>query len=338
MPPIDRTAPAAGAPPPRGRRILVIDVAKGLAILAMVVYHFSWDLSAYQLIGADVSNDLGWRIFARSIAATFLFLVGVNLALANRGGVRPGPYARRLAIILGAALLVTVATWYLFGPNGFVFFGILHLIVVASLLAVPFLYAPAWVALPFAAFFLAGGHFLASPAFDGWGFYWLGLSTSLPASFDYVPVFPWFGVVLLGLFAGRLVVADPDRALWRWSPAGRAWRLLALAGRWSLLIYLVHQLILYPLVGWVAPLVGPSHAALMRQFIAQSETRCAVAGYPDEACQPFAQCLAEAFTGDAAFLKDYWHGRLSDDDARRFLDAEGVCQARFLIVPGEGAV
>jgi len=326
------------AVPARTRRIAAIDIAKGVAILAMVVYHFSWDLSAYQLIGADVGADPGWRIFARSIAATFLFLVGVNLVLANRHGVRPGPYARRLAIILGAALLVTAATWYLFGPNGFVFFGILHLIVVASILGVPFLYAPAWVALPFAAFFLAGAHVLATPAFNGWGFYWLGLSTALPASFDYVPLFPWFGVVLLGLFAGRLIVRHPDGRPWRWRPHARPWSLLALAGRWSLLIYLVHQLVLYPLVGWVAPLVGPSHAALMRQFVAQSETRCAVAGYADAACRPFARCLADAFEGDAAFLADYWRGALDDDDSRRFLDAEAACQDRFLLPAGGGAI
>ena len=125
----------------RTRRIAVIDVAKGCAILAMVVYHFAWDLSAYQLITANVTEELGWRIFARSIAAAFLLMVGVNLVLANRNGVRAAPYLRRLAVILAAALLVSLGTWWL-DPGTFVFFGILHLIFVASVLGLPFLRAP----------------------------------------------------------------------------------------------------------------------------------------------------------------------------------------------------
>ena len=187
----------------------------------MIVYHFAWDLSAYQLIAVDVTGDLGWRIFARTIAGTFLALVGINLVLAARNGFRPGPYFRRLAIILAAALLVTLGTWWL-DPATFVFFGILHLIVVASVLALPFLRAPLWLILAAAVVFLAGPHFLTSPFFDAPAWYWLGLSPNPPPTVDYVPVFPWFGVVLLGVAAGRLILANPDVPLWRWPADGRS--------------------------------------------------------------------------------------------------------------------
>jgi uncharacterized membrane protein len=316
----------------------VIDILKGVAIAAMVVYHFAWDLSAFQLVAVDVTNDLGWRIFARGIAASFVFLVGINLVLANRNGIRRAPYLRRLAVILGSALLVSVATWYLFGPNGFVFFGILHLIFVASVLAIPFLFAPIWVTIPVAAFFLVGARFLASPALDGWPWYWLGLSANPPASFDFVPVFPWFGVALLGVAAGRMIVASPGLGLWRWQPAGAPWAAVAWAGRWSLLIYLLHQVILYPVVGAVAPIIGPSDAALSRQFTALSEMRCAMGGFPAGPCQAFATCLADAFADDSGFLSDYARGSLTGEDVTRLADAELACQARFLLPPVEGAI
>ena len=60
---------------------------------------------------------------------------------------------RRFALIVAAAALVTAGTYVAF-PTSYVFFGILHCIAVASLIAVPFLFAPWPVALAGGAFFL----------------------------------------------------------------------------------------------------------------------------------------------------------------------------------------
>ena len=237
--------------------------------MAMIVYHFAWDLSAYQLIGVDVTADLGWRIFARTIAGAFLALVGINLVLATRNGFRLGPYFRRLAIILVAALLVSLGTWWL-DPATFVFFGILHAIVVASILALPFLHAPLWLILAAAVVFIAGPYFLTSPFFDAPAWYWLGLSANPPATVDYVPIFPWFGVVLLGVAAGRLILANPGVPLWRWPASGNLFRVLSFAGRWSLAIYLIHQPVLIGGLMLIAPLLGPSQAALERQLLSST--------------------------------------------------------------------
>jgi uncharacterized membrane protein len=128
----------------RGPRIAALDVIRGVAILAMIVYHAAFDLRAAQLIGVDVVNDLGWKIFARLIAGTFLVMVGVNLVLATRRGFRLQPYLRRLALVAGGAVAVTLATWWS-QPQTFVFFGILHQIALASVLALPFLRLPSWL-------------------------------------------------------------------------------------------------------------------------------------------------------------------------------------------------
>jgi uncharacterized membrane protein len=65
---IDPPAAASRAP-----RLPWLDAARGIALAAMVVYHFSWDLRFFGYISADVAGDLGWRIFARCIAASFLW-------------------------------------------------------------------------------------------------------------------------------------------------------------------------------------------------------------------------------------------------------------------------
>jgi uncharacterized membrane protein len=322
----------------RAPRLAIIDVLKGVAIIAMIVYHFAWDLSAYQLIAVDVTNDPGWRLFARSIASAFLALVGINLVLALRRGFRPRPYFRRLAIILAAALLVSLGTWWL-DPGTFVFFGILHLIFVASILALPFIHAPLFVTLAAAVFFIAGPLFLASPIFDQPFWYWLGLSTSPPPTVDYVPVFPWFGVVLLGIAAGRLILANPAVLLWRWPASGRMSRALAFAGRWSLAIYMIHQPILIGGLMLVAPLLGPSEAALRRQVFNEFEASCAAVGYDRKICEAYAACILTDLDRHENILADAARHALTDADRALWLGYIEACREKTLPAPSlDGAI
>ena len=192
-----------------GGRLMLIDVIRGVAILAMVVYHFSWDLSYFRLIDVDVTVNTGWVVFARAIAATFVGLVGVNLTLSTRKGVRWGSFLRRLGLIIAAATLVSIGTYWL-DPRSFVFFGILHCIAVASVLALAFLRLPSWLVLLSAGVSFVAPQIVRSPVFDGYGWYWLGLSADPPASVDFVPILPWFGVVLIGMVTGRLIVAHRE--------------------------------------------------------------------------------------------------------------------------------
>ena len=240
----------------RGRRIAAIDALRGVAIVAMVVYHTAFDLSARSLLPVDITRDLGWIVFARSIASTFLLLVGVGLVLATQNGLRLQPYLRRLGLIAGSACLVSLATWFI-EPDVFVFFGILHQIALASVLALPFvLWLPSWVVAPVAAGVIALPFLYTSPLFDWPPLWWVGLSATTPQTVDYVPVFPWFGVVLAGIVVGRLFVADfRNSAFSRWRPENWAGKAAAWAGRWSLVLYLVHQPILYGLLWAASPLL-----------------------------------------------------------------------------------
>src|SRR5690606_30434682 len=76
-------------------RLPVIDIARGVAIVAMVIYHLSWDLSLYGFIPVDVGYDPGWVFFARSILFSFMFLVGVGLVLGHGDGMRWKRFWRR---------------------------------------------------------------------------------------------------------------------------------------------------------------------------------------------------------------------------------------------------
>ncbi|MGE0195007.1 MAG: heparan-alpha-glucosaminide N-acetyltransferase, partial [Methylocystis sp.] len=233
------------------------------------------------------------RLFGHSIAFAFLFIAGVALVLAHRRHMRWPAFWRRLALVVAAAALVSAGTYVAF-PKAFVFFGILHCIAVASLIAVPFLLAPWPVALAGGAFFLAGGEFLASPAFNADWLQWIGLSTSEPMTQDWRPLFPWAGALLLGVAAGKLALAVyGERAEARADPAptrgARTW--LPFLGRHSLLIYLAHQPALFALLLGLAILAPP--AVDTTEFVASCEARCMEQGGEGNICHDACQCTAQ---------------------------------------------
>ena len=87
-------------------RIPLIDQARGVALIAMAIYHFTWDLGFFGYIEPETAATGGWRIFARVIAGSFLFLVGFSLVLGHQQGFRPRPFFIRLGkIALAAAVL-----------------------------------------------------------------------------------------------------------------------------------------------------------------------------------------------------------------------------------------
>jgi uncharacterized membrane protein len=223
----------------KGGRFWEVDAARGVAILMMVVYHFTFDLYAFG--GYDVDAVSGfWARFADATASLFLFLVGVSLAVSSRrggGGFRK--YLLRGIRIFGYGMLLT-AIFLVFGM-GIVAFGILHLIGVSIVLSYPFLKLRLANLLLGVAIFAAG---LYVQAWDPTGSAWLLPFGVVPEGWampDYRPLLPWFGVVLVGLFFGNVVYGDGRRPAGVPSAAPAPVRPLLPLGRNSLAIYLVHQ-------------------------------------------------------------------------------------------------
>jgi uncharacterized membrane protein len=174
-------------PVARGKgRLEAIDLARGFALLAMAIYHFAWDLEFFGYVEPGTTQVGGWRFFARSIATSFLFLVGASLVLAHAKGVNWKSFAKRIAMVAGAAGAITLATWIAV-PDAFIFFGILHHIALASVLGLAFLRMPLALVLIAAALVFAAPHFLRMPFFDHPALWWLGLAPQNPRSNDYVP-------------------------------------------------------------------------------------------------------------------------------------------------------
>jgi uncharacterized membrane protein len=263
-----------------GARWGALDAARGLAVVAMVLFHLIWDLGHFGYIAAAIPWSAPVKAFGHGIAFSFLFIAGVSLVLAHRGGVRWPAFWRRFAIVAGAAALVSAGTYLVF-PGAFVFFGILHCIAAASLLALPFLALPWPAALAMGAFFLGAPYFLASPFFNSDWLQWVGLSTSEPLTQDWRPLFPWAGAMLLGVAAGKLPLPASSESK---SPA------LTFLGRHSLLIYLAHQPLLFALFTALIMIAPPAED--VTAFVAECETSCLADGAAKQFCHDACVCTA----------------------------------------------
>ena len=261
-------------------RLDIVDAARGVAIAMMIGYHFCFDLTYYGWAQWAMLDDPRWVAWRTTIVANFLVLVGISLALRDahdqahdqardraRDRAREQPMADRRAAneafvrrwlqVAAAALFVTAGSALLFSGT-FIYFGVLHFVVVALWLCRRAPRLGAW-AMALGVIAIALGTLIHDPAFDARSINWIGFSEHKPLTEDYVPLFPWLGVALIGCGLGALWtrrgcrLSPPVSKVWQATPHGlRA--LLATAGRWSLTIYLVHQPILIGAMGLIKQL------------------------------------------------------------------------------------
>ncbi|WP_114390953.1 heparan-alpha-glucosaminide N-acetyltransferase [Notoacmeibacter marinus] len=300
-------------------RVNTIDVARTVALIAMAIYHFSWDLAIFGYAEADLPQQPGMIIFARCIAGSFIFLAGVSLILAHDGDIRWPAFWKRLLQIALAALAVTIATFFAF-PETYIFFGILHLIAAASLLGLLFLRFQWLTMIAIGALIVALPQMFRSEAFNAGPLLWLGLADAPPRSNDYVPLFPWFGIFLFGMAFARI---GRERhwferlAATRFDTALPGW--LAFPGRHSLIVYLVHQPILLGLV-WLAATIAPP-AITLDDVRAPCERSCLAQAGDATFCTKYCGCILGAMQREGLLYRGAGQGSLTDQQLQ-FVDEQ----------------
>ena len=218
----------------------VIDLARGFAILLMFIYHFSYDLDYFGFIQENFACDKFWINFRLVIIAFFLTVMGISLYLASYKGLNKKRFKQRLLLLVVYSLLVSISSWVMF-PDAMILFGVLHFIAVASVLGLLFIRLGI-INLFLGITIILIGQFLEFPIFNHLYLHWIGLMTQLPVTVDYVPLIPWFGVVLVGMYLGQLLSQRPaNSALLQWKSHHPITRLMTLGGRHSLHIYMLHQ-------------------------------------------------------------------------------------------------
>ena len=218
----------------------ILDVSRGFAILLMFIYHFCYDLDYYGFIQQNFTQDEFWINFRIVIITLFLLVMGISLYLASYQGIRKKRFQQRLYLLIFYSSLVSISSWVMF-PKAMIFFGILHFITIASVLGLLFIRLGK-INLILGLLLIVISQTINHAFFDQTYLQWFGLMTKLPITVDYVPLLPWFGVVLIGIYLGQVLSRLPGESFLKgWQSTHTTSKILALGGRYSLHIYMLHQ-------------------------------------------------------------------------------------------------
>jgi len=229
-------------------RFWEVDFVRGIGILMMIISNFVTDLQ-YFLNYSE--HQMFWLVFARMTAFIFVFVSGVSFWISYSRSIKKNPrpykkYLRRFAKLFGLGVLITITTKVLLS-SGIIYFGILHFLGVASLLAIPF-YRFREKNIFFGVFFLLGSLIISKIHLNTMALLPIGITPSEFFTLDYFPVFPWFGVYLLGMTIGSLLYPDGMRRINLNFPKILPVKFICWAGRHTLKIYIIHQPILVGLL------------------------------------------------------------------------------------------
>jgi len=223
-------------------RIPFIDECRGLAVLLMAIFHFCYDLSVFGFLTFEMNG--GFFTWFRFLIVTLFFLsVGSSLYLGHSEKLNwPGFLKRQLKITAGAAF-ISISTFVMY-PQAWVWFGVLHFIALASLIALPLVKWPTislFTGLVIFVFFNFTNWFNLSFLYDTFS-----RPLHLPrATQDLTRLIPWLGMVLIGIYLGKVKY---------WGIQTMAFGFIKTPLNWlskhSLIFYIVHQA---PLLGiaWV---------------------------------------------------------------------------------------
>ena len=229
-------------------RYSLIDGIRGISIVSMVLFHFSYDVFMVYGVSPGWYGQLPVRLWQQSICWTFILLSGLCWNLSRR------PLRRGLLLVGCGAAITLVTGWVM--PSQRILYGVLNLLGLSALLLIPldkvFRKIPAWAGLGGALllFALTKNVSRGSLGFEGLVLCrlpsWLYATDLLAVvgfpspsfwSTDYFPLLPWFFLFCAGYFLWSLLDKSP-RAKALLQPGLRP---LSFLGRHSLVIYLIHQ-------------------------------------------------------------------------------------------------
>lgn len=217
-------------------RIQIIDLIKGIDIVFMVLFNYSVTLDYFRLIPKP-SDYLYQYILPISIASIFIFMSGVTSHISyekHKDKLTRKYFIRGIKLLFFAALITLFS--YVFVPKYTIFFGILHFFAVSSFL-IPFFIKYNNLNLIAGLSIILSGVYLQQQTFNFSYLFWLGFIPESLSTFDYFPLIPWFGIILLGIYHGRGIIEKTANIRFK----GEISSMFTFLGKHSLAVYLVHQ-------------------------------------------------------------------------------------------------
>ncbi len=232
-------------------RLHSLDFIRGIALISMILFHTCWDLS--YIYGIKILQSMGTFAYAwqQSICITFIFLSGFCFSIGKK-------HLKRGIIVFLSGALVTAATLIFMKQNAVVF-GVLTFIGSAMIICtfaeklLKGLHPETFFSLSFLLFLFTkdinkgyfgfyGVELLRVPSIFYKNIFtaYLGFPHSSFSSTDYFSLFPWLFLFLSGYFMFRIFRKRNITI-----PKGKNIPAINFIGRNTLLIYLLHQPVIY---------------------------------------------------------------------------------------------
>ncbi len=218
------------------KRYFELDLLRGVAVVLMVLFHFGYDLALFGYASYTTTVDMEWLIFRCVVLSMFLLGVGMSSYLAYHEGIDWEKVGIRTIKLSVVSVAISIGSYFIF-PTQWIYFGVIHFIMVATIASLAFLKRPVLALILGIGIIVTYvlGYFHLDPL--------LALSMkyfSIPRyPVDVVSFTPWFGVVLIGMF-----MMSKELFGLKIQEKGLLVK-VAYLGKHSLLIYLVHQPVLF---------------------------------------------------------------------------------------------
>ena len=239
------------------KRLRFIDAYRGFALVNMIAYHWFYDYANIFSMPLEWFMGTATYIWQQWIVFSFIFVSGTVLNYAKHSQLRG-------ILLCLCGFFLTVCT-YFFVPQELIVFGILSFLGVAMLVTRLFIQR---VRSSIIAIFCIFGFLLTEGWHNGyWGFYGfhfaelkltppdtllffiLGIPGTSYSSADYVPIFPWIFIFWLGAFGCTWLQSRAEFQIilkrFDFKRQSGCYNILELLGRHTLIIYLLHQPMLY---------------------------------------------------------------------------------------------
>ena len=237
------------------KRIHIIDEYRGIALIAMLIYHTLYDMAVIFGFHFNISWFFSqpMHIFQQCIGISFIFISGMSSTLSKNS-------LRRSLIIFAAAMGMTIITAILM-PSQIIRFGVLHLLGVSGIITAAFmpsikklsrkvslLFSGLFFIIFYTTYNVPNGYinlffkniYLPKILYTSKYTFFLSFPHSKFYSSDYYPLIPWIFLFLAGAFLlSALRYILPKFCYKLHVPA------LAAIGRHTLMIYLLHQPVIY---------------------------------------------------------------------------------------------
>lgn len=226
------------------KRIQIIDTFRGITIISMVLFHLFYNINYYWTLDF-YDGTLFNRIWQLSIAISFFLISGLTSTFLS-----PIENIKRGLITSMIGFSITLIT-YFFAKEQLIIWGVLNGLGLSMIIAGilqnrisykiwPILFIIFIYSYKIPQGILENNNFFG-PFYEK-NLFFIGFPADSFASSDYFPIIPWSFIFLAGLSLGKYL------KMRNYCDFDVEDNIIAKIGRHSLSIYIVHQVILYPLI------------------------------------------------------------------------------------------